>query len=166
MEKKFPRQRAYTYSQNFYNPNLNEKNVQLKGEKDTSRQLSGLPERREQNFWSTSHISVDSCEQICPFSNSGVHWQDCRGQIPQPGMWGFKTSSKSLPKPTLSSSLENAELAEPAGVSGCSSNSPVCHPGSMAPSAFSHFNHLHHPHTKGNLYFHQVLSNRELPFCI
>jgi len=37
-----------------------------------SRQLSSLPERRGQNFCSTSHVSADSWEQIRPFSNSRV----------------------------------------------------------------------------------------------
>lgn len=56
------------------------------------------------------HVSADSWEQIRPFSNPRVLWQDCRGQILQPLRSGFKTSSKSL-KPTLFSSLENADLS-------------------------------------------------------
>lgn len=125
-------QRACRYCLDFYNPNLNKKMSAKGGKKHISRQLSSLTERRGQNFRSTSHVSADSWGKICPFTNSRVHWQDCRHQIPQPHMSGFKTSSKSF-KPFLSPTLENTELTYSVSVSGSSSNSPMRPPDSMAP---------------------------------
>lgn len=125
-------QRACRYCLDFYNPNLNKK-MSARGGKNTYPGSWAAWQKGEDRI-SVPHPTFLQIhgEKICPFTNSRVHWQDCRHQIPQPHMSGFKTSSNSF-KPFLSPTLENTELTYSVSVSGSSSNSPTRPPESMAP---------------------------------